>query len=531
MIENKFKIIFTALLAGVLVSCVSSDRPSDVVAAPKLDAVGVKMYNTRMIPAPKNAEFKQGNFYRITDDCKIKLVLPSAVVDSCDVEEIVENVCKQYWDFSVDVDVEKSKDVSNIKRDGYKLDISGDVMKISASNVEGVRNALKTARQLSETERGVTNFSAYVIPQMKIDDYPSMQFRGVHLCYFPQTTHYEFLRAIRLASYYKMNYVIVEFWGTYNFKKYPEFCVAENALSDEQIDEIKALGKELGITIIPLFNMVGHASLAREITGKHAILYKHKNLQNHFEPEGWSWCISNPDTKKMLVDMMLDLHERFDNPPFFHIGFDESYEIATCSLCRNTGTPAELLKNHIESLHSIMKERGTRIMIWHDMLLDKKDPRWKGYKAGANVSQNLSMLLDKLPKDIIIADWQYRANPKEPNWPTAKYFTDNGFDTLLCPWLSNNGIISQGKFVASNKLYGMLLTTWGQMQFPKLQKIFTQGATSEWGAPELDLDNRNYRMSYNHHIQQLDLDMGCEKYENAGYSNNEDLKFLFHDWE
>lgn len=121
----------------------------------------------------------------------------------------------------------------------------------------GAENALKTARQLSESERGGEEFAAYVLPQMKISDEPSMRFRGIHICHFPESTFYEFVRAIRLAAYYKLNYAVIEFWGTYPFKDYPELSWEEHALSRAQIREIKAAADEAGITLIPQFNMLG----------------------------------------------------------------------------------------------------------------------------------------------------------------------------------------------------------------------------------------------------------------------------------
>ena len=532
----KSKITSTILVCiiAMLTAC-SSTSNRTVVSAPIMDSDAKAMYLQRIIPAPKSAEFKDGNFYRIAEDCHVELVLPNSEESKkSEIRKTVNMLFQKYWDVACEINFKFDDCSSKIKKDGYLLSTNNDKLIIKASDIGGIRNALKTVRQLSESERGTTKFNAYVIPQLTINDYPTMQFRGIHLCYFPETTFYEFVRAIRLAAYYKMNYVVVEFWGTYKFKDYPQFGSEQDYLTDKQIDEMRAAAKEAGITIIPQFNMLGHAYGAREITGKHAILYRYKNLQNHFEPEAWSWCISNPDTKKMLVDMMVDLHERFDRPPFFHIGFDESYEFGTCALCRKTGTQAELIKKHLTMLHSEMKKRNVRLIMWHDMLLDKEDPRWDGYIVCGRQAQKLTNLYKELPKDIVIADWQYRY-PKyklskdqsvQPQWPTMKFFKANGFDSIACPWIEARGTDALGKAAKEHKLLGMLGTTWGQLHFTKLQRIFSRNASWNWSGKSIDLEDRKNRMSFNHHVHQLDWDMGCTNYKDSGYSNNEDLKMM-----
>lgn len=46
---------------------------------------------------------------------------------------------------------------------------------------------------------------------------------------------------------------------------------------------------------------------------------------------------------------------------------------------------------------------GARAMIWHDMLLDRNDPRWKGFvKFGSKLTARLA---DTLPKDVVVCDF------------------------------------------------------------------------------------------------------------------------------
>lgn len=517
-----------AAFAAALITPLSAPAHAETVSYVPMDDAARQMYLKRIIPAPKSADFRDGKFYRISDNCKVEIkIADTGKISPREAAEKFRRIFKKYWGADPDISLSVAKENSErIKPDAYEISADSETLSLESSDMGGAENALKTARQLSESERGGEEFAAYVLPQMKISDEPSMRFRGIHICHFPESTFYEFVRAIRLAAYYKLNYAVIEFWGTYPFKDYPELSWEEHALSRAQIREIKAAADEAGITLIPQFNMLGHASGARELTGKHCALYKSPKLQNHFEPEGWSWCISNPKTIEMLKGAMEDLRQSFGNPPFFHIGFDESYEVGTCALCRKTGTPAELIKRHVLSLREAAKANGARLIMWHDMLLDREDKRWENYNVCGRARQNLSKLHAELPRDIVIADWQYgypKQNDRENVWPTAKYFSENGFDTLLCPWLNQKGIIAQGKFARENGLFGMLQTTWGQLRGRQMQYIFSQIAASAWGAPAMSFEDRRNRMSFNHHIQQMDWDMKCARYTDSGYSNNEDM--------
>ena len=110
--------------------------------------------------------------------------------------------------------------------------------------------------------------------------------------------------------------------------------------------------------------------------------------------------------------------------------------------------------------------------------------------------------------------------------PTLKFFKENGFQSVACPWIESRGSDALGKAANEHGLYGMLGTTWGQIHFMKLQRIFSRNASWNWAGKGINLEDRKNRMSFNHNVHQLDWDMGCSNYKDSGYSNNEDLKMM-----
>ena len=96
-----------------------------------------------------------------------------------------------------------------------------------------------------------------------------------------------------------------------------------------------------------------------------------------FEPGGWNWCLTNPEAQRVLRELIVEMHEDFGNPPYFHLGCDEA-QPPSCPECRKRPY-GELICEHISRLADFVKSRGACAMIWHDMLLDSGDPRWQGF--------------------------------------------------------------------------------------------------------------------------------------------------------
>jgi len=118
---------------------------------------------------------------------------------------------------------------------------------------------------------------------------------------------------------------------------------------------------------------------------------------------------------------------------------------------------------------------GAKPMMWHDKLLVKGDPRWKGFTATG--SQETAKLAGTLPKNIIICDWCYKT-PKE-DYPTLKYFKNLGFEVLTCPWNDLKGMETQIKF--SQKMgIGVLGTLWHHYFGDDFKSVFYHLSCMMW---------------------------------------------------
>ena len=467
----------------------------------------------RLMPQPVKAVFKDGADYRLTSGCAVKLNLPAKIAK--EGVALAKSICINQWKITPEITVGTCR--KKIHPEGCEISIRTKDLTISASTPDGLRNALKTLRQLAEPERGVEHFEHYILPRCEIADEPAFSFRGIHICWFPETPLWEIEKQIRLAAYFKYNYVVLEPWGIFPYKCHPEFYFSSMKIKRKDVRRLVALGRELGVTLIPQINIFGHASWARSGSGKHATLGSHFELASLFEPDGWSWCLSNPHTRQYIEDLITEIMEVFGNPPYFHAGCDEADNMLSCSLCRKA-EPRKLVRDHLLHFYGFLRERGAKMLMWHDMLLAREDPRWEGYIACGSKKDGHDTLHTHLPKSLILCDWQYHypeKDGKEPHWPTGTYLKELGFPVIVCPWDDPRGGWSLGKFAVREKMDGYLQTVWHHGQRSHIMTaIFVQGAHGAW-SPETDTQTISW-VSLNHHLRQLSHDMGLKEYRQFG---------------
>lgn len=481
---------------------------STVFNAAELPAPQAAAVKKRLLPTPKQVILSDG--LEIVLDDTLTLNVELAEEDS-QAKTLAGAIFKRQFSTSPNIIVSKKDDVPK-EADAYRIRAAGKTVTLSASGFRGIRNALSTLRQLAEVNRDGIKLVSYRIPETEIDDAPAMTFRGLHLCWFPETRYARIEQAVRLAAYYKFNHVVIEFWGTFPSKKHPKLCLQEFAAKPEEIQRLVALGKELGVTLIPQFNLFGHASGARSISLKHISLDRYPEYQPIYEPDGWNWCISNPGTREVLTDIVLEMLDAFENPPFFHIGLDEALP-PECRNCLRSDYK-QLFFEHLLYFHQLLSDRKCRMMMWHDMLISGNDARWRGYVAHAN--QYTDGITEKLPRDVIICDWQYGSGKeKEETWPTMRYFKELGFTVLACPWTNTPGMRSQGQTVADAELDGMLCTTWHHLYGEDMYKIFSMGGQVTWCEPP------NYPGVYHNvfgtHLRQIGWDMPVKDFQDTGH--------------
>ena len=395
--------------------------------------------------------------------------------------------------------------------ESYELTADRDGVWITARTLQGVRYALYSLRQIAIPKRGTLMVEGWIVPKAVIQDRPALSFRGIHICWFHEREPWEIERLIRLAAYYKLNYAVIESWGSFRSEIAPWYGWPDGTMTKAEVARLKAIADDLGIILIPQINVFGHATMSRGGAGKHAVLDLNPEYQPLFEPDGgWNWCLSNPEARRLLTQLIEERMEAFGNPPFFHIGGDEA-NAPSCPDCISKPY-SQLFLDHIRALSDVVRAKGARTMMWHDMLLENGDPRWKGFYANGTAETAAGFL--SFPRDIIICDWFY--GEAKVAYPTLDYFKDLGFETLTCPWKDAGGIKAMGQMARAGKADGILGTLWHHDFGSDLVSIYLTLANSAWNAGA-SISRNQVRT----HLRQIGWDMKDTDPRHAGIYRDE----------
>ena len=455
-----------------------------------LAAADMKFPRPRVIPAPVSLDYGESACARLDGAASVKVV-----ADAPAAADWVREKLKDFLKVSPKVTF-APRGGAALGKDAYRLTAGADgVFTLEADDLAGVRNAFYTLRMCLMAERGrLTTQGAWIAPALKVEDRPFHAFRAMHICWLPETPAALMERQIRLAAYFKFNYALIEFWGTYDSKAYPWFgWEKELRASREEIRRLVALGRDLGVTLVPDLNCFGHASMARRCGGKHATLDFHPEYASLFEPrEGWVWCLTNPETKKVLKGLVSEMYELFGRPGFFHIGCDESDQ-PSCPTCAATDWPVTV-GTHIREMRDHIASLGARTLVWQDMLISRQDPRWAGrefefYPINGVSKESCERLLAQLPKDVVVCDWYYggREERMTDRFPTWDYFQSLGFDVMPTSWMRPESTKVMGLAAKRQKTFGFMGTCWHHSYNPELYLIYVPSAFAAWGRVCFDL--------------------------------------------
>ena len=327
---------------------------------------------------------------------------------------------------------------------------------------------------------------ALEIPCLTIHDHPSMDMRSIHVCVFPETTLTLLEKCFTMAGLLKCSHIVLEFWGTIQYDALPEMAWSGRSYSKRQIKPLIELANDFGMEVVPMTNHLGHASQARGGMGKHAVLDQNPRLATLFEPDGWTWCLSNPRVHTLLRRFREELIELCGEGKYFHLGCDEAYSYASCRRCAGKDR-VEMLARYLNGLAAELDEQGRRAFIWGDQFLETEAWKGTGYIATSRPDQMTHLALEKLDRRLIIADWQYSLTEEE-KIRSAELFREKGFDVVLCPWDGGGAknTVCLAKAVDRQHLSGLMVTTWHHL--PTMMMHFPDHLSAAWNGADYTPD-------------------------------------------
>ena len=433
-----------------------------------------------MIYLNNNKKLTGGSF---TFDGKVKAISNNA---------INKDIFKEFWNrFSYtysDLEITEINSLEFIVGNPQKIELNGNSYAINVDNngiylVGDNTNSLIWAFMTLIDQikiREENNKTSLLIECFTLAETPLIKNRIVHYCIFPETKLYEFERFIRFCGALKYTHIILEFWGMLKYDALSELAW-DNAFTKEEIKPIINLANDLGIEVVPMLNCWGHASSSRVIFGKHVVLDQNLSLASYFTEDGWCWDIKKDKVKILLSKMRNELIELCGSGNYFHIGCDEAYNFNL-----RDKENMDLICDYVNEIALELKEKNRKTIMWGDMLISRRtefNPKNR-YCCYSPSIDSEKYMLNKISKDIIIADWQYTCEyaPVE----TALIFKDAGFNVALCPWdRSAEQLYSCTTTVKDNELFGFIHTTWNSLAMGMPYVAIASVTSFENSAPSL----------------------------------------------
>jgi hypothetical protein len=195
------------------------------------------------------------------------------------------------------------------------------------------------------------------------------------------------------------------------------------------------------VRVIPFLNTLGHMEGFMRSEGLQWLSEGHSDGSAQM-------CPSRPECVEFARNMVTDALSVFTDE-WVHLGGDETRQLAQCDLCSKR-EKAEVYADYFSSLCKWLIDKGRRPCLWADMLIEHPS------------------VLEKLPKETVLFDWQYHQSPID----SSSVFKDAGFDIVCCPavhtydsawcYLDETYTNVDQHIEAANELgaLGVCVTTW-----------------------------------------------------------------------
>jgi hexosaminidase len=322
----------------------------------------------------------------------------------------------------------------------YILEVRPREIVAGSPGETGLIYAAQTLRQLLRANRRDGG-----LPCLTIRDWPSLRWRAFQddVTRGPSPLIETLKLHADLGSYFKMNLFTYYMEYQFAFRKHPAIGPEDGSLTAEELAELVAYARPLGVDVLGNQQSFGHF---------HHIL-KHERYA-HLRETGNILCPVKDESYQLLDDLYSEVCPLLPFP-MFNVCCDETFGLGTGpskELAGKIGVGGVYVE-HIRRVHRLLKENhGKRMMMWGDIILEHPDH------------------LAKIPKDTVMLTWGYAARDSFEHQIIP--FAESGYEFFVCPGVSNWSRILPDFGVATVNIHnfvrdgvkhgaaGMLNTDW-----------------------------------------------------------------------
>lgn len=372
-----------------------------------------------------------------------------------------------------------------LSKEAYIIDIREKGIFVEYSRIIGAHYAVLTLKQIIK-EQGRK------LSCMHIEDEPDFPVRGVTIDIGRDKipTMDTLFKIIDMLSNIKINHLQLYMEGyCYKYKGYEELFKDETPITAEEFQQIDKYAKNKFIDLVPNQNCFGHMTQWLS-TEKLKDLAENENGFDFIAGIHTPPSTLNPLDERsyaLVKGLLEDLMGNFTSD-FVNIDFDEPFELGTgksSELCKELGR-GRVYIDFLLKIVDVVRKNGKKILMWGDIITAYPE------------------LLQELPKDITILDWNYEGTISFENH--CRLFKENNVNFYVCPgtssWNSISGrtdnmmanILNAAENGLKYRAKGMLITDWGDsgnwQYLPVSYAGFVYGAAVSWnvhGNKEADI--------------------------------------------
>jgi hypothetical protein len=461
-------------------------------SAPIIDKFGQRLF----CPTPKKIKWGTGEFLAgkhntisISQTASARTLLTAklfkkALLDFTGKEyRIIRNGTKQGIILNLDKTIIPDSIKTRSRKDGYRLQVTPQVVTITGAGESGLYYGYKTFIQLLKQPMKRTVDSP--VPAVDIVDYPDLPIRFVNLIHpwqfyqsaFKERHSIDYLInwVDRYIGSSKLNVLMVNIDSVVKYRRRPEFNADNCLYSLDDLAKLVKFCQDNFIEFIPRWQLGGHADWWLTIA--------HPELRE----KGYATQadVTKPNHNKIVFDCLLDVIEA-TKCKYINVGGDEWWHRLQNGekpekYLSNGKTRAEAFLEFFRTLSQFGKDHNVKLMMHEDML----NPFHNGTRYG------LYKIIDRFPKDIILLPWNSEDN-------SINYFAQKGFKQ----WINPTGVLFPNKTISFIDGYGLTLYSFfnattgrGPRDVPNYISYIFRSAEFAWNAKSDNRESIEYKIN------------------------------------
>jgi len=212
-------------------------------------------------------------------------------------------------------------------------------------------------------------------------------------------------------------------------------------------------------------------------------------------PGGTTLCPTNPRSIKLIAELYSEFIPLFEAEDF-NVCCDETWELGKGRSKKRASRigAGEVYLEFLLKIHRLCEKYGKRMNAW------------------ADISLKYPEMLRKLPRDMVLLNWEYEGNGK--NIGRTKEIAKSGMPFMVCPgtsgWLTHGSRMSNSmenvrNFAIAGRRYGaegLLNTDWGDRGHRNFLGAslhsFAHGAAHSWNGKAVN--EKNFTKNFCYHV-------------------------------